>query len=52
MKGSQTGHGDWSNVQTAGVSERLKKLDGLNFILATGKALGFFDIICGYPLDH
>ena len=31
---------------------KLEKLDGLNFSLATGKTLGFFDVICGCPLDH
>ena len=45
-------HCDWLNVQTAGVAESRKKLDGLNFSLATGKTLGFFNVICGYPLDH
>ena len=47
-------HCDWlnTNVQTAGVAESWKKLDGLNFSLATGKNLSFFDVICGCPLDH
>ena len=40
MKGSQTGHGDWSNVQKAGALESSKNLNGFAFSVTFLKLAG------------
>ena len=40
MKGSQTGHGDWLNVQKAGALESREKLDGFAFSVIFLKLAG------------